>query len=98
MAVAAVFFIVCLCVGVAIHVFGGTPTASEQAKPSPPLAHSSQPTVPTIDKPPRRSATTADEVIALLSEKLQVDRAEVKPEKDLVLDLGSLCTAHDFAV
>jgi acyl carrier protein len=89
MAIAAVFFVVCLGVGVAIHVFGGTPTASEQAKPSSPLAHLSQPTVSTVENPPRRAATTADEIIALLSEQLQVDRAEIKPEKDLVLDLGA---------
>ena len=89
MAVAAVFSVVCLCVGVAIHVFGKAPTASEQAKPSPPLSHLSHPAIPTIEKPPTRVSTTADEITALIAEELQLDRAEVKPEKDLVLDLGA---------
>jgi acyl carrier protein len=63
--------------------------ASEQAKPAPPQVQPSQPAASTIDNHPKRSATTADEITALLSEQLQVDKAEVKPEKDLVLDLGA---------
>lgn len=89
MAVAAVFFVVCLCIGVAIHFLGKAPTTSEQARHSPPLARPSQPVVHPIEKPPTRAATTADEITALISEQLQVDRAEVKPEKNLVLDLGA---------
>jgi len=63
--------------------------ASEQAKPGPPQAQPAQPAAATIDNQPKRSAMTADEITALLSEQLQVDKAEIKPEKDLVLDLGA---------
>jgi acyl carrier protein len=36
-----------------------------------------------------RVATTADEITALIAVRLQIDRADVKSDKDLVLDLGA---------
>jgi acyl carrier protein len=44
---------------------------------------------PTNGLPSKRVVTTADEIIALVATQLQVDRAKVKPEDDLVLDLGA---------
>ena len=79
---------VCICALFWNHAINRA-AASEQAKPSPPQAQPAQPAVPTIDNQPKRSATIADEITALLSEQLQVDKAEIKPEKDLVLDLGA---------
>jgi acyl carrier protein len=46
-------------------------------------------TIPPKRLQPKRVATTADEITALVAEQLQLGRAEVKPEKDLVLDLGA---------
>jgi acyl carrier protein len=89
MIVAGIFFAVSLCVGVAIHVFRKAPPASKEAESSEPLAHPPQPALSAIEKSPTRAATTADEITALIAEQLQLDRAEVKPEKDLVLDLGA---------
>jgi acyl carrier protein len=46
-------------------------------------------THPKNEPPLKRVATTKDEVIALVADHLQVDRAKVKPENDFVLDLGA---------
>jgi acyl carrier protein len=89
MTVAAVFFAVSLCVGAAIHFLRKAPTASRQSESSPPLVHPAQPAVPAIEKSPMRVATTADEITALIAVRLQIDRADVKSDKDLVLDLGA---------
>ena len=79
---------VCICALFWNHAINRA-AASEQAKPAPPQALPAQPAVPTIDNQPKRSATITDEITALLSEQLQVDKAEIKPEKDLVTDLGA---------
>ncbi|MGA1981871.1 MAG: phosphopantetheine-binding protein [Acidobacteriaceae bacterium] len=82
MAVAAVFFVGCLCAGIAIHALRKHPTTAVAAPQEAPAA-------PNMQKLPKRAATTADEVTALIAEQLQLDRAQVKPEDDLVLDLGA---------
>jgi len=40
-------------------------------------------------EPVRRSATVADGVRAMLREQLQVDESRIKPQSDLILDLGA---------
>lgn len=41
------------------------------------------------DEPVQRSATVADGVRAMLREQLQVDESRIKPQSDLILDLGA---------
>lgn len=41
------------------------------------------------DEPVRRSATITDGVRAMLREQLQVDESKIKPQSDLILDLGA---------
>ena len=79
---------VCICALFWNHAINRA-ASFEQSKPAPPQAQPAQPAVPTIDNQPKRSATIADEITALLSEQLQVDKSEIKPEKDLVLGLGA---------
>jgi acyl carrier protein len=102
MAVAAVFFVVSLSIGGLVHVLREAPADSQQAPPArtpqstaqqtdsaPPQAHTPKPAAPAPEGSPKRVATTADEITALIAEHLQVARADVKPDKDLVLDLGA---------
>lgn len=103
MAVAALFFIVCLCVVVTIHVLGkAAPVMSKQTEPSPPVARPSQPAVlSTREKwprkvvtqgksvPPRKVVTTADEIKAIVVEQLQVDPTQVTPDANFLVDLGA---------
>ena len=77
-------------VGTALHFYNKPSSAkpSIQAEPAalPPTTKEHH-----TDQPPtkKRVATIADEITALISEQLQIERAKIKPEDDLVLDLGA---------
>jgi acyl carrier protein len=70
-----------------------TPTSPEVTEPSPATAQSDRSTAmpnhQNRDGEPVRGATVADGVRALLREELQVDESKIKPQSDLVLDLGA---------
>jgi acyl carrier protein len=80
--------------GVAMHFYNGTTKTANPAAAHPVILPPVVAQLPPAAERPepakqRRVATTADEVTALISEHLQVSRADVKPEDDLVLDLGA---------
>ncbi|MBB5066013.1 acyl carrier protein [Granulicella mallensis] len=70
---------------------GDTQSSNITIAPNPSVKLSGTST-PSPSKPgtaPKRVATTQDEITQLLVEQLQIDAAKIKPDSDLVLDLGA---------